>query len=171
MGEAGGTRREGLEVLDALADHFESPAAAGVDAGMLVRAAGEVLARREGAGKQARRPSVFWLVFVAACVLWAWGMVPASSLIAVIPGLLVGAIFRIEAEREYRRRVREQRRIQGSACLRCGFMLTGIDRPIPKTLVGRDVGPRRCPECGLPWPMVLEVNGARVRVREPEQAT
>lgn len=44
--------------------------------------------------------------------------------------------------------------INSEACPSCSYDLTGLPNVIPISLVGLPTGPRRCPECGEPWPLV-----------------
>ncbi len=39
-------------------------------------------------------------------------------------------------------------------CPRCRYDLTGLPDSIPHEWIAAHSGPRRCPECGEPWPMV-----------------
>lgn len=39
-------------------------------------------------------------------------------------------------------------------CVECNYNLHGLSDSIPHEWIAAHVGPRRCPECGEPWPLV-----------------
>lgn len=39
-------------------------------------------------------------------------------------------------------------------CLFCRYDLSGVPESVPVAVSGVSLGPRRCPECGEPWPKV-----------------
>lgn len=48
-------------------------------------------------------------------------------------------------------------------CYQCRYDLSGNESPIPPELIGVDLGPRKCPECGVIWPMRPELTLSPMR--------
>lgn len=72
----------------------------------------------------------------------------------LMPMTLVGSIIvgRLRAFSLARRLVGS---VAAKRCCNCQYPLAGVPDAIPsRILQGVEVGPRRCPECGAPWPLV-----------------
>jgi hypothetical protein len=86
---------------------------------------------------------VAWALWFAAIGSWQivgwWALVPITALVFV--ALL------LESRRG---------RSQGvpAHCPACGYDLRGLPEAVPVEVLGVRLGPRRCVECGEPWPRV-----------------
>lgn len=52
------------------------------------------------------------------------------------------------------RRASLTRALKQRSCPDCGYDLRGTPRGIDPSVLGLDIGPRRCPECGARWPLL-----------------
>lgn len=87
----------------------------------------------------------FFAIFVARFSLWI------AAILLVTVGLGVWA--RLAVTRRARKRGDIKPSTRGR-CFGCEYDLTGLSDSIPYEWITAHVGPRRCPECGEPWPLV-----------------
>lgn len=93
------------------------------------------------------------LIIMLAFVYFGLRRFPATWGIAVF--IPVPAAFIVSVMLQEHRRRRLIRQMQDACCSKCGYalgdkMLGNVIRPPEWT----PIGPRRCPECGVHWPMV-----------------
>lgn len=89
----------------------------------------------------------FALVALPLLLLLQFGF-SVSPRILVPIGILAFTAMYLETRRGAKGRRRH------SICPRCDYDLRSLPRPIEPAQAGFDPGPRRCPECGEPWPLV-----------------
>lgn len=96
-----------------------------------------------------------FIVWLAAFVLWSIiGQNPWLAALVVAAAVLTLVI---RAMRKHRAMQNARNGIpanQPCSCLACRYDLTGLPDSIPHEWIAAHVGPRRCPECGEPWPLV-----------------
>lgn len=155
-----------LEAYDTLAEMARRPGAPQSDVAPLAALVSADLKRRgrwfedgedaEGGAK----PEAFGRGVLVFAGLVAWlavllgvtlvvGWIMALAFVGVsVPALLL-ELHRRKSERARRARA------TGLVCPKCAYDLAGLGDDLPREWVVGSSGPRRCPECGAPWPMVL----------------
>jgi hypothetical protein len=96
-------------------------------------------------------PGWVWLILVAGL----WLLIAPGMLIggAVVIGLVVAKLGHDAAQRRLYRTLIQPR------CIHCEYSMEAAVDGLPAELLGGHTGPRRCPECGLPWPCIPGPNG------------
>ncbi len=97
---------------------------------------------------------LLWLSILGAlAILLFVGPVPGLVLAAGSVAAIVGWQMQSNARRRSALELRK--------CLSCSYLLTGLASAVdPGQCHGIDFGPRTCPECGRPWPMVPGPDGS-----------
>ena len=80
--------------------------------------------------------------------------VPLLLAVLMFPPLFVAAIIGILTFRLLYGFDRRARRTAALRCPTCGYDLRALPDALPSLDAGFMIGPRRCPECGEPWPRV-----------------
>lgn len=106
-------------------------------------------------------PALFALLGVTAVVVKGSWPPRVQDLQVLLWSLAPTVIFLILA-RTFRTVLRPRRRLGARCCPDCGYDLRGAPAGIDPAVLGVDVGPRWCPECGGFWPLVppAPVHGA-----------
>lgn len=86
---------------------------------------------------------------------WPW------VLAFIVVGAALGAMLVVRAKRN-------QEDGRPRTCHRCGYDLAGTSGPIPAEILGVDLGPRVCSECGADWPMSPELGMDPTRPPGPQ---
>lgn len=82
-----------------------------------------------------------------------------AGAIAVVAGTALGVLLAIPWLAWHiartRRRARCRKALAARVCPDCSYDLSGLPDEIePENLEGQRIGPERCPECGVPWPLL-----------------
>ena len=86
------------------------------------------------------------MVLFVQLVLHLPSGVPIFLLIVLVAALGTALV-------NYFRRLR-RRPARWGVCPNCRYDLLNLPDAIPESVLGFSIGPRRCPECGEPWPRV-----------------
>jgi hypothetical protein len=147
--------RERTAMFDHAAAVFLNPAAPPPSVHVLIT---DLLARREAVHRWSLAHSALmfpvdgtWKLIAASVgatflVLWLGVWAFAVFAAAVAP---IAAAIPLELRRAARR-ARLLRCLREGTCCDCGYALAGT----PDGIAGCPAGPRNCPECGCPWPLV-----------------
>lgn len=101
---------------------------------------------------------VEFIVWLAAFVLWSIiGQNPWLAALVVAAAVLTLVVRAVRKRRAMRRLLDGISANDHQDCLTCGYDLSGLPASIPHEWIAAYAGPRRCPECGEPWPMVPRV--------------
>lgn len=90
-----------------------------------------------------------WMVNVV--LVTAIPLVAASACVAPVFLILIAALVAAHLLRPSRIRARRLTKLR---CPACEYDLHDLPEALPAAAAGYLIGPRRCPECGEPWPRV-----------------
>jgi hypothetical protein len=128
--------------------------------------------------------TVLWVPVFAVCWMFVYPSVPSSGIRKLFAVSMLAAFFSgfyapvvlacwLWAFGVHRTRRIDHRVTVLTICPACDYELRTIEPMLEPTLVGGIwMGPERCPECGLHWPLVpKELGGQNARLDEAPKAT
>lgn len=78
-----------------------------------------------------------------------------ALVVSTIMGLILAVPWLVWHISRVQRRRRCRLALEHTRCPDCGYDLKGAPEPIDRAILGGlSAGPDRCPECGVPWPLV-----------------
>lgn len=93
-------------------------------------------------------------VYGMSHLLMIWDL-PGRSVVPMIMSVFYPALFVAMGISLFRLKSRARRALQHTLCPDCGYSLANIP-PAPSSLRPTlNLGPKCCPECGSPWPLIL----------------
>jgi hypothetical protein len=88
---------------------------------------------------------------VSATVLIALGSMGKAPMTSISAAVIITVLLVREARRSS---TPGWKTPTPGVCPRCTYDLHGHDEAIPESLIGKRIGPDRCPECGQRWPLI-----------------
>jgi hypothetical protein len=127
------------------------------DAAARLRAWSRLLRRNQAAPEDRRR---WWESWLDASDLVIWSAEGVLVLLAIGAIIVVGELMVIAIAAaglllwRWRPRGRLFRALSRRHCPDCRYDLRGLEAGLDPAALGRDIGPRACPECGAAWPLL-----------------